>query len=160
MKYKIDEIYRKYKNNIFAIGLNYFRNATDADDVVQETFLKLYKYGTEFESELHMRNWLIRVAINECKRVTISTWYKRKVTLEEYADQLVWNQPEESELFFAVMQLPTKYRLVIHLYYYEDYSVKEIAELCGISQSVVTTRLMRGREKLKKSLLEVWKDEQ
>lgn len=112
MKYKIDEIYRKYKNNIFAIGLNYFRNATDADDVVQETFLKLYKYGTEFESELHMRNWLIRVAINECKRVTISTWHKRKVTLEEYADQLVWNQPEESELFFAVMQLPTKYRLV------------------------------------------------
>ena len=160
MKYNIDEIYRKYKNNIFAIGFNYFRNATDADDVVQETFLKLYKCGTEFESELHMRNWLIRVAINECKRVTLSTWYKRKVTLEEYADKLVWNQPEESELFFAVMQLPTKYRLVIHLYYYEDYSVKEIAELCGISQSVVTTRLMRGREKLKKSLLEVWKDEQ
>ena len=155
----IEAIYQKYKDNIFAIGFNYFKNPSDADDVVQETFLKLFRYQAEFESEAHLRNWLIRVAINECKRVTLSTWFKKKVSLEEYTEQIYFAQPEESEVFTAVMNLPQKYRQVIHLYYYEDYSTQEIAALLGINQSAVTTRLLRGREKLKHTLLEVWNDE-
>lgn len=155
----IGEIYQRYKDNVFAIGFNYFKNPVDADDVVQETFLKLYRYHTEFESEDHLRNWLIRVAVNECKRVTLSTWFKKKVSLEEYTEQIYFAQPEESKLFTAVMALPQKYRQVIHLYYYEDYSTQEIAALLGVSQSAVSTRLLRGRQKLKSTLLEVWKDE-
>lgn len=159
MKFDIDQVFERYKDRIFAIGFNYFKNSIDADDVVQETFYKLYKSGKDFENEEHLRNWLIRVAVNECKRVTLSSWFKKKEPLEDYAKTLVWNDPEESELFLAVLSLPKKYRTVIHLYYYEDYSIKEIALLLGISHTAVSTQLLRGRKKLKEKLLEVWKDE-
>ena len=65
----------------------------------------------------------MRVAVNECKRITLSSYFKRKVSLRDYADSLLWNDPEESEVFLAVMSLPKKYRTVLHLYYYEEYSV-------------------------------------
>lgn len=155
----LEPVYERYKDNIFAIGFNYFKNSIDADDVVQETFLKLARSGKEFESEAHLRNWLIRVAVNECKRVSLSSWVKKKVSLEEYAGQMDFATQEESRLFEAVMDLPKKYRQAIHLYYYEDYSTAEIAEILSISRTAVTTRLLRGREKLKQDLLEVWKDE-
>lgn len=158
-EYDIDKIFEKYKDNIFAVAFNYFKNSMDADDVVQETFYKLYKSGKDFESEDHLRNWIIRVAINECKRVTLSSWFKKKEPLEDYAKTLVWNDPEESEVFLAVMNLPKKYRTVLHLYYYENYTIKEIANLLDISSTAVSTQLLRGRKKLKEKLLEVWKDE-
>lgn len=126
---------------------------------MQETFYKLHRGNRDFENETHLRNWLIRVAVNECKRVTLSTYFKRKESLEDYVQTLIWQDPEESDLFLAVMNLPRKYRIVIHLYYYEDYSVKEIAALLGESSTAVSTQLLRGRKKLKEKLMEVWKDE-
>ena len=155
----LEPVYEKYKDNIFAIGFNYFKNSIDADDVVQETFLKLARSGKDFENEEHLRNWLIRVAVNECKRVSLSSWVRKKVSLEEYTGQIDFETQEESRVFTAVMSLPKKYRQVIHLYYYEDYCTAEIADILGISRTAVTTRLLRGREKLKQELLEVWKDE-
>lgn len=155
----LEPVYEKYKDNIFAIGFNYFKNSIEADDVVQETFLKLARSGKDFENEEHLRNWLIRVAVNECKRVSLSSWIKKKVSLEEYSGQIDFETQEESQVFTAVMSLPKKYRQVIHLYYYEDYCTAEIADILGISRTAVTTRLLRGREKLKQDLLEVWKDE-
>lgn len=155
----LEPVYEKYKDNIFAIGFNYFKNSIEADDVVQETFFKLARSGKDFENEEHLRNWLIRVAVNECKRVSLSSWVKKKVSLEEYSGQIDFETKEESRVFTAVMSLPKKYRQVIHLYYYEDCSTAEIADILGISQTAVTTRLLRGREKLKLDLLEVWKDE-
>ena len=101
----------------------------------------------------------MRVAVNECKRITLSSYFKRKVSLRDYADSLLWNDPEESEVFLAVMSLPKKYRTVLHLYYYEEYSVKEIAELLNQSSTAVTTQLSRGRKKLKERL-EVWGNEE
>lgn len=156
----IEEYFHKYKDHIFAIGFNYFKNPSDADDVVQETFFKLLRCGKDFESEEHVRNWLITVAVNECKRVTLSTWFKRKVNIDDYAKTLIFEEPEESMLFEAVMQLPKKYRQVMHLYYYEDYSVREISKLLGASETAVSTQLLRGRQKIKKILTEVWKDEE
>lgn len=155
----LESVYEKYKDNIFAIGFNYFKNSIEADDVVQETFLKLARSGKEFENEEHLRNWLIRVAVKECKRVSLSSWVKKKVSLEEYTGQIDFDTNEESRVFTAVMSLPKKYRQVIHLYYYEDCCTAEIADYLGISQTAVTTRLLRGRKKLKEDLLEVWKDE-
>lgn len=155
----LEPIYEKYKDNIFAIGFNYFKNSIEADDVVQETFFKLARCGRDFESEEHLRNWLIQVTVNECKRVSLSSWVKKKVSLEEYTGQIDFETKEESLVFTAVMSLPKKYRQVIHLYYYEDCCTAEIADILGISRTAVTTRLLRGREKLKQNLLEVWKDE-
>ena len=155
----LEPVYEKYKDNIFAIGFNYFKNSIEADDVVQETFLKLARSGKDFENEEHLRNWLIRVAVNECKRVSLSSWVRKKVSLEEYTGQIDFETQEESRVFTAVMSLPKKYRQVIHLYYYEDCCTAEIADILGISRTAVTTRLLRGREELKQDLLEVWKDE-
>ena len=155
----LELIYRTYKDNIYAIGFNYFGDPTDADDIVQETFYKLSKSNTAFENEDHIRNWLNRVAVNECKRTSMSFWRKRRKPLDDYIDSLVFESEDEGDLFSEVMKLKPKYRQVIHLFYYEGYSTDEISRLLKISRSAVTTRLARARKQLKEHLQEVWDDE-
>lgn len=155
----IEGIYIKYRDRVFAVGFNYFRNSMDADDVVQETFLKLLRSNKDFESEEHLRNWIMKVAVNECKRVTLSNWFKRRESLEEYADKLIFEEVGDRDLFDKVMRLPKNYRQVTHLFYYEGYSVKEIAGILGIRETTVTTRLSRARKKLKDQLKGEWEDE-
>ncbi|MBQ1630037.1 MAG: sigma-70 family RNA polymerase sigma factor [Firmicutes bacterium] len=155
----IEGIYIKYRDRVFAVGFNYFRNSMDADDVVQETFLKLLRSNKDFESEEHLRNWIMKVAVNECKRVTLSSWFKRRESLEEYADKLIFEEAGDRDLFDKVMRLPKNYRQVTHLFYYEGYSVKEIAGILGIRETTVTTRLSRARKKLKDQLKGEWEDE-
>ena len=155
----IEGIYIKYRDRVFAVGFNYFRNSMDADDVVQETFLKLLRSNKDFESEEHLRNWIMKVAVNECKRVTLSSWFKRKESLDDYADKLVFEEVGDRDLFDKVMRLPKNYRQVTHLFYYEGYSVKEIAGILGIRETTVTTRLSRARKKLKDQLKGEWEDE-
>ncbi|MBR2748675.1 MAG: sigma-70 family RNA polymerase sigma factor [Firmicutes bacterium] len=155
----IEGIYIKYRDRVFAVGFNYFRNSMDADDVVQETFLKLLRSNKDFESEEHLRNWIMKVAVNECKRVTLSNWFKRRESLEEYADKLTFEEAGDRDLFDKVMRLPKNYRQVTHLFYYEGYSVKEIAGILGIRETTVTTRLSRARKKLKDQLKGEWEDE-
>lgn len=155
----IEEYFSRYRDNVFAVAFNFFKNPCEADDCVQETFIKLLKCDVNFESEEHIRNWIIRVAINECKRVTLSSWFRKKESIEDYAEKLSFTDPEESSLFYAVMSLPSKYRQVVHLYYYEDYSVKEIAEILGRSETAITTQLSRARKILKSTLSEAWENE-
>jgi RNA polymerase sigma-70 factor (ECF subfamily) len=155
----IEGIYIKYRDRVFAVGFNYFRNSMDADDVVQETFLKLLRSNKDFESEEHLRNWIMKVAVNECKRVTLSSWFKRRESLDEYADKLIFEEVGDRDLFDKVMRLPKNYRQVTHLFYYEGYSVKEIAGILGIRETTVTTRLSRARKKLKDQLKGEWEDE-
>lgn len=159
MHLDLDKIYRTYKDNIYGIGFNYFRNPSDAEDVLQETFYKLSRSNKEFDSEEHVRNWLIRVAVNECKKVSLSPWRKKMCNIDEYANSLVFTTPEASTLFTEVMKLKPKYRQVLHLFYYENYKVAEIAQILGISQTAVTTRLERGRAGLKVRLKEEWRNE-
>ena len=159
MKVDLEKTYLTYRDNIFAIGLNYFGDPSDADDIVQETFYKLSKSRSDFESEEHVRNWLIRVAVNECKRISLSFWRKKRRPLEEYIEAVTFDSSDEGELFSEVMKLKPKYRQVIHLFYYEGYSTGEISELLKISQSAVTTGLARARNQLKEHLQEVWRDE-
>lgn len=82
-KTNIEEYFSRYRDNVFAIAFNYFKNSYEADDCVQETFVKLFKCKNDFESEEHIRNWIIRVAVNECKRVTLSSWFKKKESFSE-----------------------------------------------------------------------------
>ena len=159
MELDLEQLYKKYRDNIFAIGLNYFGNPSDADDIVQETFYKLSKSRTDFDSEEHIRNWLIRVAVNECKRISLSFWWRKRQPLEEFLETIPFESEEESELFSEVMKLKPKYRQAIHLFYYEGYSTVEIASFLHVSQSTVTTRLARARHQLKENLQEVWHDE-
>ena len=135
------------------------KNAEDAKDVVQDTFIQYYSLKKEFESEQHIRAWLIRVAINKAKNVNHTFWRRNKVPLEDYMETLVFQTPESEELFETVMNLPEKYRIVIHLFYYEDYSVREIAGILKLSDSNVKVRLSRGRMLLREQLQEGWEND-
>ena len=148
------ELVRRYKDMIFRIALNYFGNTFDAEDMVQETLMKLYTANPAFESEEHAKHWLIRVTLNLCKNTVRSPWRRRTVSLEEASELVSFDKPEQSELFQSVMGLPEKYRTVLYLFYYEDLSVREIAQLLRVKESAVTTRLSRARQRLKSELKE------
>lgn len=143
---------RQYGGTVYRVALNACKNPADAEDVVQTVLLKLYQEPAPFESQEHVRRWLIRVAVNQSRKLTRSAWFRKKAPLEEWAGIAEFQAPEESELFLAVMALPEKYRVPLYLYYYEDCPVKEVAALCGLKESTVQTRLQRARDKLKQTL--------
>ncbi len=146
---------QEYMDMIFRIAFGYMKSREDADDVVQNTLLALYRADRDFQSEEHLKAWLIRVAVNECKKLLRSHWRKRRAgTYEDYASGLVFQQPEDGELFSAIMDLDEKYRAVIVLYYYAGYSIAETARLLDVPAATVGTRLARAREKLKNYLTE------
>ena len=142
-----------HMDTVFRVAFSYMKSRTDADDITQNTLIKLYHAETEFDSDAHVKHWLIRVAINECKKALMSPW-RRSEPFEEYAASLTFETPEHSELFYAVMDLQKKYRVAVFLYYYEDYSTDDISGLLGIPKATVCTHFKRGREKLKITLSE------
>lgn len=142
----------KYKDTIFRIAFNYFGNTYDAEDALQDVLLKLYTCKKEFLSEEHLRNWLIRISINVCKNTLRLPWHKKRFDMEELPETAVFNNPEEESLLSDVMRLPEKYRTVLYLYYYEEFSVKEIATFLKVKPSAITTRLLRARKLLKEAI--------
>ena len=131
-----------------------------ADDAVQDTYLRYCSYDKEFTDEDHLRAWLLRVAINRARDQKRSFWKKHRVSWEDYMETLVFEAPEDKSLFEAVMSLPAKYRTVIHLFYYEDYSVARIAEILHSREGTVKSQLNRGRQLLKTKLMEAWNDDE
>lgn len=160
MRQSVQELFEKYQNNLYAAAFNICKNTEDAKDVVQETFIQYYSLKKEFNNEQHIRAWLIRVAINKAKNINRSFWRKNKRPLEDYMESLTFETPESEELFETVMALPEKFRIVIHLFYYEDYAIREIADILKISESNVKVRLSRGRSLLKEKLQEEWEDDE
>ena len=147
------EYAEKYIDTVYRVAFSMLKNPHDADDVTQEVFLKLYTARGEFQSESHVKNWLVKVTVNTCRNVFRTPW--RKVEdIEEYAQTLAFETPEQSDLFLAVNSLDRKYRIAVHLYWFEGYSVKEIGEILGVSENTVSTRLARARGKLKAILTE------
>ena len=144
----------RYGDTVFRLAYSYLKNRADAEDVMQETLLKLYLERKPFRSPEHERYWVVRVAVNECRHLLRTPWRRRTGPLEEEADTPVWDTPAQSELFRQVMALPPKYRAAIYLYYYEGYAVREIAALLGAKISTVQTWLLRARGQLKLRLKE------
>ena len=159
MKTETQVVMEQYKDRLFAAAFSICRNAADADDVVQDTLLRYHTTDKQFESEEHIRAWLLRVAVNKAKNINMSFFRRACVPLEDYMETLTFENPETKELFREVMKLPEKYRIVIHLYYYEDYSVREIAEILHIGESNVKVRLSRGRKMLADTLGEAWEND-
>lgn len=149
----------KYRHHLFAAAFSVCKNREDAEDAVQDAFLKYHTTEKEFETEQHIRAWLLRVAINLAKNANLTFWRRNTVPLEAYIETLEFQAPEDRELLRQVLSLPEKYRLVIHLYYYEDYSIREIGEILRLTESNVKVRLNRGRKLLKETLEEVWNDD-
>ncbi len=160
MRPSVQELFEKYQDNLYIIAFNVCKNAEDAKDVVQDTFIQYYSAKKEFDNEQHIRAWLIRVAINKAKNVNNTFWRRNKMSLEDYMETLTFETPESEELFETVMHLPEKYRIVVHLFYYEDYSVHEIAAILKLTESNVKVRLSRGRSLLKEKLQEEWENDE
>lgn len=139
-----------YSNTVVKTAFSYLRNTYDAEDITQEVFLTLMEKQPRFENGEHLKAWLIRVTINKCKNYLKSGWYKSKNSLPEQEMYTLPKVPkEESEVLSAVLSLDTKYRIPIHLYYYEGYTIKEIGKILNIPKATIGTRLSRGRKLLK-----------
>lgn len=160
MKLAVEEVYREYADRVFAAAFSVCRNQADADDAVQDTFIKYNFTDTDFRDENHIKAWLLRVAINRAKDIRASFWKRNRVSWEDYMDGLTFEEPEDSHLFETVMRLPDRYRTVIHLYYYEEYSIREIAGILHSRDGTVKSRLSRGRSLLKSLLREEWNDDE
>lgn len=164
-----ERVVTKYIDTVYRIAISHTKDASDADDVVQQTFVKLLTKNVNFTDEEHIKRWLIRVCINECNSLFSSFWRKNvnlfdNNTKEEHVTEesitLSFTTQEDSDLYEAVQMLPAKCQIVVHLFYYEGYSTKEIAEIIKVREATVRTRLVRARKLLKGKLTEAWDDEE
>ncbi len=139
------EVCEKYFDSIYRLVLCRTKNRDIADDVTQDVFYKYITADKAFESDEHIKAWLIRVAINCTNSYFTSSWFKKTEPLDE---NMVFETKEKSDVYYAVAELPIKYRTVIHLFYYEDFSVSQIANTLGLKEATVKTQLKRGRDML------------
>jgi len=126
-------------------------NRAEAEDILQEVFIRVLEKKPVFQSPEHEKAWLIRVTVNQCKSRLRSTWWRKT---EPLLDTYPAKTNEQEYLIDSVMALPTKYRVVIHLFYYEGYSTKEIAEITQQKEPTVRSLLTRARKKLQSLLKE------
>ncbi len=154
-----DAAARQHRDTVYRVALHVLASPADAEDAVQEVFLRLFTHKGGFESPEHLRRWLIRVTVNTCRNTLKSWWRRRRVSLDTVGELPVFDQPEDRTLFEAVMALPEKYRTVLGLFYYEELSTAQIAQVLGLRQSAVTTRLSRARKLLKEQLGGDWQDD-
>lgn len=144
-----EEIVKSYADMVYRIALGICRNQMDSEDIMQNVFLRLHRKFSTFSSEEHIKAWLIRVTINESKRLLK---HNSKYSCESYEilqNEVFSTDKESQELFGQVMELKEKYRTVLYLYYYEDLSTKEISQMLKIKEATVRTQLARARELLK-----------
>ena len=160
-KTQFENYFKNYYALVFRIAFSELKSHADADDIVQDVFLKLLLYQPAFESTEHEKAWLIRVTINICRNRLRSPWRRHREldeTISDTAFSQQWDASfgEESDVMAAVMKLPEKYQEVVHLFYYEDYSIAQIASLLRKKESTVRSLLHRARTMLKDSLKEGW----
>ena len=158
----IDELMTEYGQDILHLVIQYVHNRSVAEDLTQEIFVKCYKALPTFHFNSSMKTWLWRIAINHTKDY-LKSWYAKNVEATEEdvfaqvksdncVEQQVLQQLEDDELVRAVFALPIKYREVIYLCYYEEQSMKEMADILQLNESTVKTRLRKAKQLLKKRL--------
>lgn len=147
----LEQVIHSYADMVYRLAYAYLRNLTDADDAFQDVFLKYAEKAPAFTSEEHRKAWLIRVTINRCRSHYRSGWRKRIIPLDE-ARNAATSPSFDPELDEALTRLPAKYRTVIHLHYFENYTTSEIACLTGQRDATVRSQLTRGRKMLENLL--------
>ena len=145
---EIEHLFEMYFEDVFRLALSYLHNRQDAEDISQSVFMKLIRYKTPIQKGKE-KSWLLSCTANACKDHLKSFWHKNTVELD---DTIVFTCEMDKELWEAVDSLAPKYRVVIHLYYYEGYSQEEIAEILKISRTAVQTRVSRAKRQLKEVL--------
>ena len=142
---RLEELIRAHQDTLYRAALAILGDAQEAEDAVQDAFLRCLEKGPEFESPAHEKAWLLRVTVNGCKSRLRSPWRRRTAPL---LDTYPAAGPEEQSLMEAIGALPARDRAVLHLYYYEGYQTAEIAEMTGWREGTVRSRLTRARAKL------------
>lgn len=142
-----------YSGMIYRIAFSRTQNKVDAEDITQNVFLKYINADKRFNDEEHRKAWLLRVAVNCTNDFVKSAYYRNRAELDEVPDAEVHIE-EKSEVYYAVQSLPEKYRLAVHLFYYEDMSVAEISRLTKTKESTVKSQLSRARDMLREILKE------
>ncbi len=151
-----ERILRLYSNDIYRIALLKLKNVSEAEDVFQNVFIKLYTCDNSFESDKHIKAWLLKVTVNECINVLKSSWNSK--VLESINDNSSYDSStsvtanDNTEVWNVVAALPQKYKDVIFLFYHEQYSTEEISQILDISAPNVRTRLKRAREILRREV--------
>lgn len=146
MEENICVVIEKYKDCVYKTAYTYCKNSHDAEDIFQEVFLKYLKSRPVFNDAVHEKAWFIRVTVNCSKNLLKSSWFTKTSSLDE---NILCEDKEEKILIDSVMRLPKKYRIVVYLYYYEEYSIEEISKLLKRKVSTIQTQLKRARERLK-----------
>ena len=143
----IEYAVEKYSQMLFRICYGILCNKADAEDAVQETFLKYITKAPDFNDEEHRKAWLIKVAANISKNMLMFRLKRETVNIDNVEN--IGISEDDYETFELIMSLPAKHKIVMTLYYVEGYKSKEIAEIIGISEATVRKRLQKGRELLK-----------
>lgn len=150
----VEKYVRMFHTTLYRLAFSYLRSAADAEDVCQDSFIRLMKYQGEFPTDEDCKRWLIRVVINLSKNLLkYRKTHAEPMELPSYIADCT-DTPPENELIPLIKKLPAEYAAAIHLFYYEGYTSKEIAQILNISVTAVTSRLSRGRRRLKKLLTE------
>ena len=150
---RLEIMIRTYENTLYRSALAILGDPHEAQDVVQETFLRLWEKAPEFQNPAHERAWLLKVAVNNCKSRLRSSWRRRTTPL---LDSYPAAGPEEQAVLEVIQSMPPKERAVLHLYYYEGYQTAEIAAMTGWREGTVRSRLARARDKLRELLKGEW----
>lgn len=148
-RFSPEAVFERHADLVYRLCFVRTKSRHDSDDLLQEVFLRYMKVWRTVQSEDHAKALLIRIAVNCTKTLLSSAWFRKTEPLDE---TLPAKEREESAVLPAVLALPLKYRTVIHLHYYQGYSVEEIAGLLSTNPSTVKTRLMRARAMLKNTI--------
>ncbi|GGH19405.1 RNA polymerase sigma factor [Paenibacillus segetis] len=156
---ELGEIYRRNVDTVYRLCYMYLKNSADAEDAVQSIFLKLIKSSPIFSDHEHEKAWFIVLTQNHCKDILKSWWKTRRIDLTALPEVSCWDDCEQSgEVLERLLTLPNKYKIVLYLYYFEDYSVKEISNMLKRKVSTIQTQLATGRKLLKMNLVDRTQD--
>lgn len=147
----IDSIYQRHVDTIYRVAYSFMKNGADAEDMVQEAFLRLLRSGAEFDTEQHEKAWLIVTVSNLCKSALRSPW-RRRESIDSLTEPPTVEDPAPDETLQAVLALPEDYKLPVYLYYYEGYPTAQIAQMLNVAPATIRSRLNRARKKLKLAL--------
>ena len=151
---RAERAYDTYAAQLYRVAFSLLQSKESAEDAVQDTFARYLSHGDHFRDSEHEKAWLLRTAINKSKNHLKSGWIKRTVPLNETDNSGIDDSMnEKNQVMEAVLSLPEKYRTVIHLFYYNGYSIKEIAAIVGKKPATVGTLLARGRTLLKNMMI-------
>ncbi len=149
---EVNKAVEQYSDTVRRVCMLYLKNYADTEDIFQTVFLKYALSSAVFESEEHEKAWMIRVTINACKDLLRSFFRKRTVSLDEVMELPAQASQDHREVLEAVLSLPPKYRDVVYLHYFEDYTAPQISRILGKNVNTVYTLLTRSKQMLREKL--------